>query len=272
MAKQIPLYFVDAFTAEPFRGNPASVLLLDEDLPDTVMAAVASEMNQTETAFARKTGEGTYSLRWFTPKVEVDLCGHATLGTAAALFTESGETAPTITFETRSGKLHVSRGATAGSYVMDFPAQTARPAGADPAVLEALHLGEIESYHATPRSFVVVEVPQTVDLTTMKPDFDALGKITLPKEGHAIIVTRRGPEPYDFTSRMFAPWLGINEDPVTGAAHTVLTPFWSERLGKTEMRAFQSSPRGGEINVRLKGNRVDLVGRAVTVVRGTISV
>lgn len=253
------LYQIDAFTAQAFRGNPAAVCLLDEERDDRWMQDVAAEMNLSETAFLLPRG-GDWSLRWFTPATEVKLCGHATLASAHALYEERGLTS--AGFLTKSGILTAVRD---GDWIeLDFPATPAVPAEAPEGLLEslgvrgALFVGRNEFDY-------VVEVASEEEVRALDPDHARLRAI--PVRG--AIVTSRGAE-FDFISRWFGPAVGVDEDPVTGSAHCALTPYWSAKLGKTEMRAWQASRRGGEVRVRLDGGRVKLRGQAVTVLRGEL--
>jgi PhzF family phenazine biosynthesis protein len=251
---------VDAFTSQPFAGNPAAVCVLPAPREDEWMRKVAREMNLSETAFLHPNGDG-YHLRWLTPSTEVDLCGHATLATAHVLW-EDGYLEPDATarFHTRSGLLTCAR---AGDWIeMDFPAKVAQPAEV-PGLAEAL--GVELNYVGKNQFDYLVEVADEQTLRALKPDHHALRK--LPVRG--VIVTARGSD-YDFISRFFAPGSGIDEDPVTGSSHTALAPYWSAKLGKSEMTGFQASERGGVVKVRVKGDRVVLCGQAVTVLRGDL--
>jgi len=274
---KIATFVVDAFASEPFRGNPAGVCVLERKLDDALMQKIAMEMNHAETAFVVRlelkpvSDCSRFSLRWFTPQVEVDLCGHATLATAATIFKEYASTASRLSFETKSGTLTVERKGES-EFEMDFPTQAVFETTAPAGLIDALGVGAVEALHVAERSFYVVRVPESVDLTKLKPDFSKLIAVTLNHQAHGVIVTRKGPNPFDFSSRMFAPWIGINEDPVTGAAHTVLTPYWRTLLKKEKMMAYQASARGGEVGVNLSGNRVLLTGRAVVVLRGELLV
>jgi PhzF family phenazine biosynthesis protein len=258
---RVPFFQVDAFTREPFAGNPAAVCLLPEPREAGWMQAVAAEINLSETAFLCRQGEG-FDLRWFTPAVEVDLCGHATRASAHVLW-EAGYLAPDAAarFFTRSGLLTARR---AGDWIeLDFPAEPAEPADAPEAMVRAL--GSTPAFVGKNRMDYLVEVEDEQILRDLKPHFPLLA--TLPARG--IIVTSQSESPaYDFVSRFFAPAAGIDEDPVTGSAHCCLGPFWGSRLGKEEMLAYQASARGGVVRVRLGGERVYLGGQAVTVVSG----
>ncbi|OLT27386.1 oxidoreductase [Nocardiopsis sp. CNR-923] len=255
---------IDAFTDRPLAGNPAAVLLLDEPYTDAWAQGVAAEFNLAETAFARPVGDSRadYELRWFTPAVEIDLCGHATLATSHAL-TELGVSGP-HRFTTRSGILTV---ADDGERMwMDFPVNRAAEAESPDGLVEAL--GATAVWTGRVGEFLLVELEDEAAVRGLAPDIAALAR--LPH--NIVIVTAAGSET-DMVSRVFAPRIGIPEDPVTGAAHTVLTPFWAERLGRTELTAHQASTRGGDLLLRLPEDtpgRVLIGGTAVTVAHGTL--
>ena len=257
----VPIYHVNAFTDRPFGGNPAAVCLLERMPDDDWLRAVGGQMNLSETAFVCPEGEG-YRLRWFTPRVEVELCGHATLASAHALW-EGGRLASDqpARFRTRGGPLTcVRRG---DGIEMDFPAKPAEPCPAPAELPDALGTAVKES--GRNGMDWVVEVESEAELRGLRPDFTRLG--ALPVRG--VIVTARSASPgFDFVSRFFAPAVGVDEDPVTGSAHCCLGPYWSVRLGKDELRAYQASARGGELRVRTARDRVFLGGTAVTVLRG----
>ena len=253
---------VDAFTNRPFAGNPAAVCILPKAPEERWMRDVAREMNLSETAFLVPL-DGGYQLRWFTPAVEVDLCGHATLASAHVLWEEGHLPAGAeARFQTRSGLLLARR---SGAWIeMDFPAKTEEAADA-PADLAAA-LGVKPVYVGRNQFDYLVEV-DSATVRGIQPDHAALRK--LPVRG--IIVTARSDTPeFDFVSRFFAPGSGIDEDPVTGSAHCCLGPYWSKRLGKAEFVAYQASSRGGVVKVRCDGDRVHLGGQAVTVLRGEL--
>jgi PhzF family phenazine biosynthesis protein len=257
------VFQVDSFTARPFTGNPAGVCILPEPADETWMQAVAGEMNLSETAFLVSQADG-FDLRWFTPAAEVRLCGHATLASAHILWQtgvlQSGEKAR---FHTLSGLL--TAGQRGDLIEMDFPLRQNKPI--EPPVGLAEALGVTPIYVGRDVDDYLVEVESEAVVRDLKPDFTQLGKLT----ERGVIVTARSADPqFDFVSRFFAPAVGINEDPVTGSAHCCLTPFWAERLGKTEMVAHQASARGGVVRVRLAGERVLLSGQAVTVMRGEL--
>lgn len=249
---------VDAFTSEPFKGNPAAVCVLDEERDAAWMQRVASEMNLAETAFLRPREDG-FNLRWFTPTVEVDLCGHATLASAHVLW-ESGRLAPgePARFHTKSGLLTAVR---LGDWIeLDFPSTPEEAVEAPPGLIEAL--GANPRYVGRSRFDYLVELDSEDSVARLRPDFSALGAIS----ARGVITTARSADPrFDFVSRFFAPASGINEDPVTGSSHCCLAPFWSRRLGKDRFLARQISARGGVLKVRLEGDRVRLGGQAVTV-------
>ena len=257
---ELTLYQVDAFTDRTFGGNPAAVVPLREWLPKATMQAVARENNLSETAFFVPRDDGDFDLRWFTPAVEVDLCGHATLGTAWVLFNRLGQTGEAVAFHTRSGLLKVARNGS--RLVMDFPAQPPAPA----------EIGEVaDALGVTPKAVLKAPCALAVlrneaAVLAVRPDFAKVATLDLP----ALIVTAPG-ERCDFVSRFFAPRLGIDEDPVTGSAHCILIPYWAERLGKTEMFARQISSRGGALWCSLKGDRVLIAGQGAPYLEGAIT-
>jgi PhzF family phenazine biosynthesis protein len=260
----IPLFHVDAFTARPFAGNPAAVCLLPAWREDHWLQAVAREMNLSETAFLVKQPDH-FDLRWFTPAVEVDLCGHATLASAHILWQERQATGDEIRFATSSGILKASRHGEA--IELDFPVKPEQAAPAPPGLLDSL--GVSAEYVGKNQFDYLVEVESETALRGIDPDFKRLA--TLPVRG--IIVTSRSADPrFDFVSRFFAPASGVDEDPVTGSAHCCLADFWRQRLGKTDFVAFQASSRGGVVQVRVVNDRVLLGGNAITVARGELLV
>jgi PhzF family phenazine biosynthesis protein len=257
---------VDAFADEPFTGNPAAVLVLAAAKPDAWMQHVAAEMNLAETAFLHRRDDGSFDLRWFTPTVEVDLSGHATLASAHALW-ESGQLQPdhAATFHTRSGELTATRD---GDWIeLNFPATPATAAEPPDGLLGAL--GVPAKFVGRSRFDYLVELENEALVRQVTPDFSALRR--LPVRG-VIVTSVASMSGVDFVSRFFAPGSGIDEDPVTGSAHCCLTPFWSEKLGRSGMVARQLSTRGGVLRVRLDGERVKIAGQAVTVMRGEILV
>ena len=256
-------YIVDAFTDKPFGGNPAAVVPLSEWQDDGWLQNVAMEMNLSETAFLVKE-DGGYRLRWFTPKVEVALCGHATLASAHVLWSEGYvRPAEEIRFHTKSGLLKAAR---KESWIeLDFPAKPPTECTPSPGLLEAL--GATAKDVSRNQFDYLVEVESEAEVRRLAPDFARLASLEI----RGVIVTSRSATPqYDFVSRFFAPRAGVNEDPVTGSAHCCLGPYWQERLGKSEFTAFQTSARGGVIRVRVAGDRTNLGGQAVTVLRGEL--
>lgn len=260
---------VDAFTSRPFAGNPAAVCVLNQAAPDAWMRDVAREMNLSETAFlvpksATPQTDG-YHLRWFTPAIEVDLCGHATVASAHVIW-EDGHLPSTVQarFHTRSGLLTADR---RDAWIeLDFPATTPTAVEAPPYLLEAL--GAKARYVGKSRFDYFVEIESEAALRDLTPDFTALRKLGV----RGVIVTANSSSPeFDFISRFFAPGAGIDEDPVTGSAHCALGPYWCARLNKSEFTAYQASARGGVVRVRVKGDRVILGGQAVTVMRGELA-
>jgi PhzF family phenazine biosynthesis protein len=261
----LPIFVADAFTDRPFRGNPAAVCLLTEARDEAWMHDVAAEMNLSETAFVLPEGDG-FRLRWFTPAVEVDLCGHATLASAHVLWQERrAEPSAAIRFHTRSGLLTVTR--RADGMAMDFPARPSAPAAAPAGLVEALGLAP--RHVGRTRYDYLLEADSPATVRALRPDFARLRQV----EAHGVIVTAPSDDPaFDFVSRFFAPTAGIDEDPVTGAAHCVLGPYWAQRLGRSTLTGYQASARGGVVRVEVAGERVLLIGRAVTVWRGALEV
>ena len=256
----IPIYQVDAFTENLFGGNPAAICPLDEWLPAPQMQKIAAENNLAETAFFISQGND-FELRWFTPEVEIDLCGHATLATAHVLFTLLGYEREVIHFHTlKAGTLSVHRNG--DKYMMDFPSRVPEATEVPEGLIEAIGGSPVEVLRS--RDFFIVYEKES-EVAALEPDFFALGKI----DSIGIIATAPG-DNSDFVSRFFAPSAGINEDPVTGSAHCSLIPYWANRLGKENMHAFQVSARRGELWCQLKGDRVLMSGRAVTYLKGEI--
>jgi PhzF family phenazine biosynthesis protein len=255
---------VDSFTNRPFAGNPAGVCILSKAAAEAWMLNVASEMNLAETAFLVPQRDG-YDLRWFTPTVEVDLCGHATLASAHVLW-EDGHLEPTAQarFHTKSGLLTADK---RDSWIeLDFPSTPPAPADAPPGLIDAL--GAKALFIGRSKFDYLVELADETTVRKLDPDLAAIGRV--PARG-VIVTSRANKGRYDFVSRFFAPQSGVSEDPVTGSAHCALAPYWSAKLGKKELMAYQASARGGEIRLRLEGDRVRLGGQAVTVLRGELT-
>jgi predicted PhzF superfamily epimerase YddE/YHI9 len=260
---RLPMYQVDAFTDSLFGGNPAAVCPLDAWLPDATMQSIAAENNLAETAFFAPE-RGDYALRWFTPTVEVDLCGHATLASGHVVFSFLEPKRERVSFHTvKAGTLTVSR--RGDMLVMDFPARPAEPCEPPAGLLAALGGAPREVLRA--RDHLVVYA-SAAEIVALQPDLAALGDV----DCWAAIVTAPGENGIDFVSRFFAPAQGVPEDPVTGSAHCTLVPYWAERLGKTEFEARQVSRRGGALRCTLNGDRVSIGGKAVTYLEGRIEV
>ncbi len=261
---KLPIYQVDAFADRVFAGNPAAVCPLDEWLSDETLQAIAAENNLSETAYFVRREDGV-ELRWFTPKVEVELCGHATLASAFVLYRRLGHDGPEVRFHTRRAGTLVVRPAPGDVFVLDLPARP--PAPLDPPRALVAALGAEPSAVLAARDYLAVyDDPRTV--RQLRPDLAAVAAL----DRFAVIVTAPGDDGADFVSRFFAPAKGVPEDPVTGSAHCTLTPYWSARLGKPKLRARQVSARGGELECELDGDRVRLAGRAVLYLEGEISI
>ncbi len=257
----IDLYQIDAFASKVFEGNPAAVCPLNSWIDNAMMQQIAMENNLSETAFFVKEGS-QFNLRWFTPEAEVDLCGHATLAAAHVLFEHLGYDSDTITFETRSGELRVQQ--KGELLVMDFPTASMEKTDLPQEITKALGVRPLECYQGMDYLLLLENEQQVRELA---PNFLALKKM----DTRGIMVTAPGDEEdVDFISRFFAPGVGINEDPVTGSAHTALTPYWVKKLARTKLKARQISKRGGEVECKLIGDRVELGGRAQTFLTGII--
>ena len=258
---ELTLYQIDAFTDQVFKGNPAAVCPLDSWLGDEDLQAIAEENNLSETAFYVPAETG-FHLRWFTPKAEVDLCGHATLATAFVIFNFTDYADGNVKFQTRSGELSVTQND--GLLVMDFPSQPGKPCASPQQLIEGLGTTPLEVLSS--EDYLAV-FENEEDVIALQPNFDALNKLDL----RGVIVTAQGND-VDFVSRFFAPRYGINEDPVTGSAHCALTPYWADKLNKSRLTARQVSKRTGYIECELKGDRVFLSGRAVKYMEGKIDI
>jgi PhzF family phenazine biosynthesis protein len=256
-----PIFQVDAFTTRRFAGNPAAVMPLEAFLPDVTLQAIAAENNLAETAFLLREN-GDYRLRWFTPATEVPLCGHATLASAAVVMERLEPGRTSVVFHSASGPLTVHR--VGAGYVMVFPARPSEQVTPPPGLAQALGVMPIEVFGNDFNYLAVLESAQV--LRGISPDMAAIARL----DRSGMIVTAPGDEQFDFISRYFAPAKGIPEDSVTGSAHCVLAPYWASRLGKTAFRAFQASPRGGEVICRLRGDRVELEGSCVFFLEGQV--
>ena len=261
---RLPLYQVDAFADAVFAGNPAAVVPLEDWLPDATLQAIAAENNLSETAFIVRRGDG-YEIRWFTPAVEVDLCGHATLASAFVIATMLEWGCPRIDFTTRkAGTLGVTRNG--DLYTLDFPSRPPEPLAGPPAGLTDALAGPPPTALLKARDLVVVYDDEAM-VRGLTPDMSALARL---EDFYAVIVTAPGSGGVDFVSRFFAPAKGIPEDPVTGSAHCTLIPYWAQRLGKERLKARQVSARGGSLSCELVGDRVKIAGKAVLYMDGAI--
>ncbi|NVK17334.1 MAG: PhzF family phenazine biosynthesis protein [Methylocystaceae bacterium] len=257
---RLPLFHVDAFAIRPLEGNPAAIVPLDHWLDDETLLNIARENNLSETAFFVPNETG-FHLRWFSPTTEIPLCGHATLASAYVIFNELGYNKDLIHFETLSGELIVLK--KDDDIIMDFPTKAPKPCTIPDGLEEALGVKIKETYQ---NHFVLCVTHREADVKNAKPDHKALSRI---KPGEFILTAKS--QTYDFVSRCFAPAHGLEEDPVTGAAHCVSAPYWADKLGKATLRARQVSKRGGDVTCVLKGNRVELMGRCALFMKGTIT-
>jgi PhzF family phenazine biosynthesis protein len=258
---RVPIFQLDAFTSRRFTGNPAAVMPMERFLDDSLLQAIAAENNLSETAFLVRNGEG-YRLRWFTPLVEVPLCGHATLASAAVVMERLEPGRTSVVFHTASGPLTVRRVAT--GYSMNFPVRLSERIATLHGFAEMLGSVPLE-VHVNPFNYLVVFKSADV-VRALAPDLAAIARL----DRSGVIVTAPGDGTYDFVSRNFAPAKGIPEDPVTGAAHCVLAPYWSSKMAKQDFLAYQASRRGGEVRCRLLGDRVELEGDCVLYLEGEV--
>ena len=259
---ELPIYQVDAFTSDVFKGNPAAVVPLQQWLPDEVMQNIALENNLSETAFFIPDGDN-FHIRWFTPATEVNLCGHATLATSWVIYNELGYDKNSIRFKSISGELIVQQ--SKNNLTLNFPAWESKKANIiDPIFKQALGHAPTEIYKGKKWTAIFDDARF---IQSAKPDIALLG--TIDCEG--VIISAQSNEPnIDIVSRYFGPQVGIEEDPVTGSAHCILTPIWAEKLGKTKLKAYQASPRGGHLDLELKDDRVHITGQATLYMKGTI--
>jgi len=256
------IYQVDAFTNKVFKGNPAAVVPLNIWISDEIMLAIAQENNLSETVFFVEI-DGTYDIRWFTPSCEIDLCGHATLAAAHIIFSELNYPHKTIEFNSKSGKLLVEKNK--DWYTLNFPSESIEEIETPEVLQKALNVPILKTFKGKWKLLVELENKSVVE--NLAPNFNLLSQL----ESNGIIVTARG-EKTDFVSRFFAPKLGINEDPVTGSAHTLLIPFWSEKLNKTKLKAFQLSKRTGYLKCKHLNDRVEMSGQAITYLKGQLTI
>lgn len=259
---KLPLYQVDSFTNQIFGGNPAAVCPLEYWLPDVTLQKIAAENNLSETAFFVPKGND-FELRWLTPATEVDLCGHATLASSHILFELLNYKEKTIKFHTRSGVLSVER--TSDGYSMNFPINTFKETEVTPLLSRAV--GVKPTHAVLGKNILMAEIGSESELRSLIPEIYTVMQV----HPHGLIITAKG-DKVDFVSRSFFPNLGINEDPVTGASHTLLTPYWSAKLGKSNMKAQQLSKRGGDLNCALSADRVDIGGQAILYLKGEIEI
>jgi len=261
-AFKMKYYVVDTFADTIFKGNPAGVCLLEGELEVTVMQSIAAENNLSETAFVIKR-DGYYDLRWFTPKVEIDLCGHATLGSAYVIMNYIDDITNEVRFETKSGALTVKR--KEDLYELDFPARKARQIAITTEMEQAISVTILEAWISNNARDLLLLLENERQIKSVNPDFDILKALA----SHAVTITAKG-DTVDFVSRFFAPNMGVSEDPVTGSAHTGLIPFWAERLNKNEMTAMQLSKRGGALYCENCGDKVKIAGKAALYLQGEV--
>lgn len=256
------IYQVDAFNDKVFKGNPAAVIPLNEWISDTLMQSIAEENNLSETVFVVKT-EHSFDIRWFTPSCEIDLCGHATLAAAHIIYTELNFNQKILEFNSKSGKLTVEKNN--DWYTLNFPSEKIKEIETPLVLNQALNVPILKTYKGTWK--LVVEIEDETSLSKLTPNFSLLSNL----ESNGIIVTSKG-DKVDFVSRFFAPKLGINEDPVTGSAHTLLIPFWSKKLNKIKLEAVQISKRTGYLKCTYLNDRVEMSGQAVTYLKGQLTI
>jgi PhzF family phenazine biosynthesis protein len=262
---KIPIYQVDAFTDKIFGGNPAAVCPLEQWLEPQTMQNIAAENNLAETAFFVRKGEG-FDIRWFTPTVEINLCGHATLASAHVIFHYLDFKGEVIKLQSRSGELRVTRAK--DLLTLDFPANPPKPTQIPRRLVEAIHAEPQAAYRSRD---LLVRFAKEEDIVSITPDFVLLSQVLKSQDCLGLIATAPGDQ-VDFVSRFFAPPVGIDEDPVTGSAHTILIPFWAEQLDKKSLHAYQLSKRKGELFCELSGDRVLISGKAVTYLKGEIEI
>lgn len=269
--KSFPMYQVDVFTNEYYKGNPAAVCILKDKLEDSTMKLIAAEMNLSETAFVLPIDEKSnrYSLRWFTPEVEVSLCGHGTIGTAKVLYEVLNIDSDIITFETKSGDLIAKR--YSDGIGIDMPLDIPEDIIIPKELIDAIGIKEYEDVKIGKKTRkLIIRVNAEDKILNLKPDFNKMKSIEFNDDIKGVAITTDNTDDYDFISRYFNPWAGINEDPVTGSVHTVLVNYWGSILGKNSMRAYQASYRAGELILKIQGDRVEIVGDAIISLKGEI--
>lgn len=267
----LPIYQVDVFTNQYYKGNPAAVCILDKEIDDNNMKLIATEMNLSETAFVIPIDKDSnlYSLRWFTPEVEVPLCGHGTIGTAKVLFDEIGIKADELIFQTKSGNVTAKKYGT--GIAIDFPIDEPMDFQLPEGLLSAMGIKEYEDVKIGKNTKkIIIRLKEKEEILQLNPNFEMMKNVYSEQGLKGVAVTTSSEDKYDFVSRYFNPWAGVNEDPVTGSVHTVLAPYWSVILGKKELLAFQASARAGEIILNIKEERVELIGKAIIVLKGEI--
>ena len=271
---KLPIYIVDAFAKEAFGGNPAGVCIIRDAIEDSKMQLIAKEINLSETAFLT-IGENSldnneFNLRWFTPKVEVSMCGHATLATAQVLFEEFGVRGNEIKFKTQSGVLIAKK--YENGIVLDFPIDEYEIVEIPSDLLKVMGIEEcIEAAYGKNTKKLILQLQREEEILNLKPNFEAMKNLNFNIDVKGVGVTTLG-DKHDFVTRYFNPWAGINEDPVTGTVHTALAKYWGDKLGKKEFVAYQASDRGGEIRIRIiENNRIEMIGRGIVVLRGEIN-
>jgi PhzF family phenazine biosynthesis protein len=273
--QKIPIYQIDAFTDRPFLGNPAAVCILNDDLDDQTLQNIAREMNLSETAFIYTNGNienikslNSFRLRWMTPIIEVEMCGHATLAAAACLFNEYHINSDIIFFETLCGQLIAER--SKDGIKLIFPMSPLRPISIPDPFLQALGITQVKDIqYSDTLNYALIEIASEKELRELKPDFQQLVSLETPEEIGLVIVTTAATD-YDFISRCFCPWFGIEEDPVTGSAHTLLYPFWASKLQKEILSAYQASDRGGELYLKQRDEKVEILGKTKLVLQGNL--
>lgn len=269
--KSFQMYQVDVFTKEYYKGNPAAVCILDEEIEDEYMRNIAAEMNLSETAFVLPIDKerNIYSLRWFTPEVEVSLCGHGTIGTAKVIYDIFGVKSDEIIFKTLSGDL-IARKYETGIGI-DMPLDTPLDIEPPTELLDSLEIKEYEDIKIGKSTRkLIIKVKDESVILQLNPNFNEMKSIKFKDDIKGVAITTMDTNKYDFVSRYFNPWAGINEDPVTGSVHTVLASYWGKILNKVEMKAYQASPRGGELILKINDDRVELIGDAIIVLKGEI--